>query len=194
MLQLIEAEHIKCTVFRIASWELIQPFVKHQVEDPEHMNQLIEVLDELPSYYKLNQSEQLERILLDSVFEPKEELEHSSRFSDGAVLVFYSARDKETAEAEICYQHKKFFMRKLESRKIVNRALFSCEFSGSIKDLQAFVCPRPKQDDDQNGGGAVGYEFCTCDFSELVRSPRLLFARSLSKMKTWMMGTNFANN
>ena len=172
MLQSIDAEHTKRTVFRIATWEPIQPFVEDQGENPEHMNQLIEVLDDLPNYYRFNQPEQFERILLDSIFEPEEELKHFSRFCDGAFSVFYSALDKETAEAEVCYQHKKFFIRGSEDRRRVSRVLFSCEFSGSIKDLRTFVCPRPKQDDDHDDDGAVGYEFCTCDFSELARGRR----------------------
>ena len=166
MLQSIDAEDIKCTVFRIATWEPIQLFVKNQGEKPEHMKQLIKILEDLPDHFNLDQPEKLEEIpikelekaLLDSVFTPNEELknEHSGRFSDGAFPVFYSALNKTTAKAEVRYQHKKRFMSDSKSRREVNRMLFSCTFSGSVKDLQSVICPKLTQDEDVDDG----YQFC----------------------------------
>ena len=199
MLQSMDAKHIECTVFRLTSWEHIEHFFENQNANPERMNQVSGLLTDLPNRYKFNQPEPLEEILLDPIFRPKGKLEkfrtkgklektNFGRFSSDTVAVFYSALDMETAEAEVCYQHKQFSIRGLEDQEILSWGLFSCKFSGSIKDIQAFVCPQSMQDDDQNGdavkqdnNAAIGYEFCTCKVPESDRDLRLFVCPKLTQ-------------
>ena len=77
------------------------------------------------------------------------------RFSSRKVQVFYSALDEETAKAEACYWHSQINKR-VVFQKIARRVLFSCEFSGQIKDLQSVCCSKLTQDSNV----ADGYKFC----------------------------------
>ena len=91
----------------------------------------------------------LEQIFFDPVFKPPYS---DSRFSDGKIPVFYSALEKETAKAESCHWYRE----NIDWDKKIHRVLFSCDFFGSVKDLQSSTCPKLKQN--RNPGN--GYAYC----------------------------------
>ena len=93
-----------------------------------------------------------EKLFFDPIFKPKPENNSDSRFSDGSFPVFYSSLKKETAKAESCYWDNTLS----DWDKPFLRVLFSCEFSGNIKDFQSSTYPKLKQ----NRGQANGYAFC----------------------------------
>ena len=93
-----------------------------------------------------------EKMFFDPIFKPKPRNNGGSRFSDGSFPVFYSSLEKETAKAESCYLYNELRGR----NKPFRRVLFSCQFSGNVKDFQASTCPKFKQNRDQ----ADGYAFC----------------------------------
>lgn len=78
-------------------------------------------------------------MLLDKPFKPKPQLEKHklvSRYSDGSIKVFYSALERETAEAEVKHFTKKYLMQHSIKPRTVYFLRLTCDFSGSLKDLR----------------------------------------------------------
>ena len=121
------------------------------------MDQFFENVNMSKYYYReFDESKNFGTLLLDSLFKFPEELpkKFPGRFSNGMFPVLYFAIDEKTAEAEACYWHCTLLMR--GKKYPIHRVLFSCEFSGPIKNLRSFVCPKLIQDEDVDDG----YQFC----------------------------------
>lgn len=94
--------------------------------------------------------------LCDAPFRRKprmQQLEKTTRFSDGSFPVFYSSLDAQTAEAEIRYWFP-FFSGKPTRQRTAYYSRFECDYDGLTKDLRpkAHQWPELVHDND--------YQFC----------------------------------
>jgi hypothetical protein len=74
--------------------------------------------------------------LCDAPFRPKRRLKRKTRYSDGSYLVFCSALDSTTAEAEVAHWFRKSFAGRPQGQRSAYDQRFTCLFEGKEKDLR----------------------------------------------------------
>lgn len=101
--------------------------------------------------------------LCDAPFRPKRRLKRKTRYSDGSYLVFYSALDPTTAEAEVAHWFRKSFGGRPQGQRSAYYQCFTCLFEGEEKDL------RGKQSEWPDLVHESDYTFCNRIGAEAVR-------------------------
>ena len=101
--------------------------------------------------------------LCDAPFRPKRRLKRKTRYSDGSYLVFYSALDPTTAEAEVAYWFRKGFGGRPQGQRSAYYQCFTCLFEGEEKDLRGKQSEWPDLVHDSD------YTFCNRIGAEAVR-------------------------
>ena len=101
--------------------------------------------------------------LCNAPFRPKRRLGHTTRYSDGSHLVFYSALESETAEAEVVHWFKKGFGGHPQGQRSAYYQRFTCWFEGQEKDLRDKQSEWPELVHDSD------YTFCNRIGAEAVR-------------------------
>lgn len=96
-------------------------------------------VEEIIEFLRAKQEIDSLEMLLDKPFKPKPQLEKqklASRYSDGSIRVFYSALERETAEAEVKHFTKKYLMQHPTRPRTVYFLRLACDFYGNLKDLR----------------------------------------------------------
>lgn len=101
--------------------------------------------------------------LCDAPFRPKRRLKRTTRYSNGCYLVFYSALDTKTAEAEVAHWFKKDFGGRPQGQRSAYYRCFTCLFEGQEKDLRDKQSEWPELVHDSD------YTFCNRIGAEAVR-------------------------
>ena len=101
--------------------------------------------------------------LCDAPFRPKRRLKRKTRYSDGSYLVFYSALDPTTAEAEVAHWFRKSFGGRPQGQRSAYYQCFTCLFEGEEKDLRGKQSEWPDLVHDSD------YTFCNRIGAEAVR-------------------------
>ena len=101
--------------------------------------------------------------LCDAPFRPKRRLKRKTRYSDGSYLVFYSALDPTTAEAEVAHWFRKDFGGRPQGQRSAYYQCFTCLFEGEEKDLRGKQSEWPDLVHDSD------YTFCNRIGAEAVR-------------------------
>ena len=101
--------------------------------------------------------------LCDAPFRPKRRLKRKTRYSDGSYLVFYSALDPTTAEAEVAHWFRKGFGGRPQGQRSAYYQRFTCLFEGEEKDLRGKQSEWPDLVHDSD------YTFCNRIGAEAVR-------------------------
>ena len=101
--------------------------------------------------------------LCDAPFRPKRRLKRKTRYSDGSYLVFYSALDPKTAEAEVAHWFRKSFGGRPQGQRSAYYQCFTCLFEGEEKDLRGKQSEWPDLVHDSD------YTFCNRIGAEAVR-------------------------
>lgn len=111
-----------------------------------------------------NKTDSLES-LLDKPFESKSQLTpEPTRFSDGAIRVFYSALEPETAEAEVITGYAKYALNNAGEERTAYYRRFACNFQGDVKDLRPHLAAMPCLIQDE----IAGYPNCNRIGTEAV--------------------------
>ena len=110
-----------------------------------------------------NKADSLES-LLDKPFEPKSQLASKpTRFSDGAIRVFYSALEPETAEAEV-FAYVNYALNNAVDERTAYYRRFACNFQGNVKGLRPHLAAMPYLIQDET----IGYPHCNRIGAEAV--------------------------
>ena len=114
-----------------------------------------EASEEMLAFLRDHHKEDSLRSLLDKPFEAKSQLfPQPTRFSDGAIPVFYSALEVDTAEVEVrdwCLRHAFGTTRE---RRTAYYMSFSCDYAAHTKDLRPHVAILPCLIQDEESGYA----------------------------------------
>ncbi len=132
MLEKLLIQFLQERAFRYVNHQDEVDFLQSMGLDTEAVAEIVELL-------RARQEIDSLEILLDKPFKPKPQLEKqklASRYSDGSIRVFYSALERETAEAEIKHFIRKHLMQHPTKPRTVFFLRLACDFSGSAKDLR----------------------------------------------------------
>lgn len=150
MIEHINRELLGSITFRYASQKDNKKVLQEMGMEPENVEEMLVFLRDR------NKTDSLES-LLDKPFEPKSQLDpEPTRFSDGAIRVFYSALEPETAQAEVSAWYVKFALNNAGEDRIAYYQRFSCDFQGTVKDLRPHLAAIPCLIQDK----ATGYPDC----------------------------------
>ena len=126
--------------------------------DPENAEEMLVFL------HDRNKTDSLET-LLDKPFESKPQLvPKQTRFSNGAIRIFYSALEPETVEAEVFAWYAKYALNNAGKERTAYYRRFTCDFQGDIKDLRPHLAAMPCLIQDE----AAGYPDCNRIGTEAV--------------------------
>ncbi|HLQ26264.1 MAG TPA: RES family NAD+ phosphorylase [Acidiferrobacterales bacterium] len=131
MLELVGQQFMDLQTFRYAFQVMDEQVLRNMGLD-------IDAIDEVFQFLNRGRDDSLQEYL-DAPFANRKKFSEESRYSDGSYCVFYSALEPETAEAEVKFRQIKRAIGNARNQRTVYYLLFSCQFSGSCKDLRPFL-------------------------------------------------------
>ena len=143
----VETCHTRVRTYRIAEHRPEEEFWRSQQFDSEEVAEMEELVSSHGTSLLLQE-------LRDGPFIIRSRLKRrETRFSDGSFGVFYSSPEVETANAEVEYWIPGKFEAPLARPRTLHYVRFSCEFTGTTKDLRPSEtrCPKLTSED---------YRFC----------------------------------
>lgn len=132
MLEKLPNKSLQKRAFRYANQQNEVDFLQSMGLGAEAVAEITELLRDRQEIDSLE-------MLLDKPFKPKLQLEKQklvTRYSDGSIRVFYSALERETAEAEVKHHTRKYLTHHATKPRTVYFLRFVCDFNGSGKDLR----------------------------------------------------------
>lgn len=132
MLEKLPIQSLQERVFRYANLQNEIDFLQSMGLDTQAVEEVVELL-------RARQEIDSLEMLLDKPFKPKHRLEKqklATRYSDGSIMVFYSALERETAQEEIKHHTRRYLTQHATNPRTVYFLRFACDFNGCGKDLR----------------------------------------------------------